>query len=591
MFLATLRPSTARRAEIARPPAPPSCEESVHYPVFNPHDPRHNPAIAIPSWNRNDCYTSRNTSLESPVSWVQSLSKRSLRKARTGFTALRAGVQKRASIFGTSRTVSARRGTTEGPLDQQDNALFPSTISEASTEEDSDFGTHLHRAECKSASSLSGDVDQCPNNWPFSVTITDLNPFQELTGGYWPPGRFLTEAAHSTFPRDLTEGNNRLGLQASKEPTTADYIQLNGFFMNEWNSESEGSLPRMSRSSTSLPGPDCSQITSVKAEPSHSAILTPLSNNLLAPVPLRDPSIKENTSQTMTPLPPPSFPRRLTSDGQPSSRFYTSRSPQVSNAALVVVSRGLVDRVSAYSDSSISRIEDEAEDQALQPAIHHKPSPDLQTEPDQSGCQSITDEAQTQAISESRGNINPSSDAVQAVLTLSLDLGDVTSEMQNSDNHHIPLRPSNDTSGLGCSDLSGEQTPWSARPSEEATVTDSTSVSNNLWAQIENGDLASQLSFTDEYFFVDGKTNVRPDRGDNPTKADRSIISGGSLYNVFGHDRSPSTGTLDVPEIIGPGRPIHIQPPWPYRVERDASDDSIDEYLFTYPMYQSRYFS
>ncbi|OGM41065.1 hypothetical protein ABOM_010227 [Aspergillus bombycis] len=595
-FSVTLRPSMARRARIVRPPAPPpSCEESTHYPVFNPLDPRHNPAVVTSSWNRGGCYAPRNTNLESPVSWVQSLSKRSLRRARSGLIALRAGMQRRASIFGTNRTANIPRAwpssdATEGSSDQRDDASFPSTISEASTEEDSDFGTHLHRTECNDASSLSCDVDKCLDNWPFSVTITDLNPFQELTGGYWPPGLFLTEAAHSIFPRDSTDGNNGLGLQISRELTTGDYIQLDDLFMNESGSESEGSLPRLSRSSKSLPDPGGSQITGAEAEPSHSAILTPLPNTLLAPVSLRDPSVNGSTSQIMDPLPSPGLPRPPTTDGQPSGRFYVSRTPQVSNAALVVESRGLIDRVSAYSDNSIGRTEDEVGDQALTPAIHHESSLDVQAEPPQSECQSTTEEAQTQDIAESGTNASLSNDPVCTVLTLSTNLADATSERPNDDNHHTPPRPSGDTGGLGCSDCSGEQSPWSARPSEEVTVTDLTSVSNNLWTSIENGDLASLLSFTDEYFFVDGKTSGHPDRGDNPTKTERSIMSDEGLYNGLGHDRIPSAGTLDVPEIIGPGRAIHIPPPRPYRAERDASDDSVDEYLLTYPMYQRRYF-
>ncbi|KAE8158361.1 hypothetical protein BDV40DRAFT_307874 [Aspergillus tamarii] len=581
---------------IVRPPAPPpSCEESVHYPVFNPLDPRHNPAVVTSSWNRGGYYTFRNTNLERPVSWVQSLPKRSLRRARSGLIALRMGIQRRASIFGTNRTANIPRAwppsdATEGSSDQQDDASFPSTISEASTEEDSDFGTHLHRTECNDASSLSNNADKCFDNWPFSVTITDLNPFQELAEGYWPPGLFLTEAANSIFPRDSTEGNNGLGLQISRGLTTGDYIQLDDFFMNESDSESGDSLPRLSRSSKSLPEPGCSQITGAEAEPSHLTILTPLPNNLLAPLSLRDSSINGNTSQIMSPLPSPSLPRTPTSDGQSSGRFYTSRTPQVSNAALVVESRGLIDRVGGYSYNSMSRMEGEVEDQVLGSSIHHESSPDVQVEPSHSDCQSTTEEAQTQDIPESGTNDNLSNDPVCAAPTSSLGLADATSEMHNDDDHPSPSRPSGDTGGLGCSDFTGGQTPWSARPSEEVTVTDLTSVSNNLWTPIENGDLASLLSFTNEYFFVDGKTSGHPDRGDNPTKAERSIISDGSLYNELGHNRSPSAGTLDIPEIIGPGRPVHIPPPRQYRVERDASDDSIDEYILTYPMYQRRYF-
>ncbi|KAE8353670.1 hypothetical protein BDV28DRAFT_101803 [Aspergillus coremiiformis] len=606
-FSVTLRPSIAKRARIVRPPtSPPSCEESAHYPVFNPRDPRHNPTAATSSWDGGGYYISQNTNLESPVSWMQSLRKQSLRKARSGLVALRAGMQRRTAIFGTNRTANVPRSwplsdTTEGSSDQQDDSSFPSTVSEASTEEDSDFGTHLHRTECNDSSSLSCDADKCLDNWPFSVTITDLNPFQELTGGYWPPGPFLTEAANSIFPGDSTEGNNGLGLQISRELTTGDYIQLDDCFLNECDSQSEESLPRLSRSSKSPPEVGCS-IPGTNTERAHSTILVmPLSSNTLAPATPRTTSVSGNVHQTMSSLSSTSSPelrRSSASDDevrdsnvilaeQPPGRFYVSRTPQVSNSALVVESHGLIDRVSGYSDNSISRTEDNIEGQAIEPATHQQPPLDLRAEPVVSDCVSIIDDNQTPEICGSRPIAGVSSTPGQTVLTLNMDLGKAASEIQSDDDHCTSSRPSIDTRGLDSGEFSREQAPWSTRPSDEATTTDLTSVSNNLWSPIENGDLTSLLSFTDEYFFVDGKTRSHPDRGDDPTKAEWSIVSEGSLYSGPGS----SAGTLDVPEIIGPRGPIHMQPPRPYRTERDPSDDSVDEYLLTYPMYQRRYFS
>ena len=70
--------------------------ERIHYPVFNPLDPRHNPEISTLSWNARE---QRNSSSESrsPMAWVQSISRRSLHRARSGLMALRSGLRHRSS--------------------------------------------------------------------------------------------------------------------------------------------------------------------------------------------------------------------------------------------------------------------------------------------------------------------------------------------------------------------------------------------------------------------------------------------------------------------------------------------------------------
>ncbi|KAF7588799.1 hypothetical protein BBP40_005192 [Aspergillus hancockii] len=597
-FSVTLRPSIARRARIVRPPAPPlTCEESAHYPIFNPQNPRHNPIATIPTWGEDGYYASQHTDLQSPVSWP----KRSLRRARSGLVALRAGVQRRAAIFSTKRHSS---DATENSSDQ--DGSFPSTISEASTEEDSDFGTHLHRTECNDSSSLSCDVDKCLDNWPFSVTITDLNPFHELTGGYCSPSLFLTETANSIFPRDSTEGQV-LGARMSRDFTTGDYIQLDDYYMNESDSQSGDSNPGLRRSSNTLPEPDSSLIADVDTDTDtvDSTILGPLSNNPIIQTSPQSTDINGDAHLTVS-RPPcassPELPKSLGVNaearspnsakvGQPPTRFYASRAPQVSKVELIVASRGLIDRVSGQSEHSIGDKNSETNKQSLEPVVHQGLSPHSQAERVDSDRLSTTEDSQAQKASELRTSTNTPSNPVQTVLALGLDPATVEPERQSVNSNGPLSRPSGDTGVSNGSDLSGEQAPWLTRPSDEATTTDLTSVSNNLWSPIENGDLTSLLSFTDEYFYVDGKTSGHPDRGDNPTKVERSIVSDGSLYSGLGLDRSPSLGTLDIPEIIGPGRPIHAPSPRPYRVEREASDDSIDEYLLTYPMYQRRYFS
>ena len=136
----------------SRPPTPsPTCEERIHYPVFNPHDPRHNPAATFPLWIRNHYRDSEDSSdTLSTARWMQSLPQRSLRKARSGILA-----------FGRSRSRAQnhRRDIprswlsfgSNGSSDAEDT-FFPSTISEASTENEHEFGTDLYRTRCNGSS-------------------------------------------------------------------------------------------------------------------------------------------------------------------------------------------------------------------------------------------------------------------------------------------------------------------------------------------------------------------------------------------------------------------------------------------------------
>ncbi|KAJ5963725.1 uncharacterized protein N7479_003601 [Penicillium vulpinum] len=76
----------------------PTCQERIHYPVFNPLDPRHNPEIRGSnfSWRRDEQRSSSSES-HSPMAWVQSISRLSLHKARSGLLALRSGLIHRSS--------------------------------------------------------------------------------------------------------------------------------------------------------------------------------------------------------------------------------------------------------------------------------------------------------------------------------------------------------------------------------------------------------------------------------------------------------------------------------------------------------------
>ncbi|KAL5366679.1 hypothetical protein BJX96DRAFT_44590 [Aspergillus floccosus] len=110
-----------------------TCDERAHYPIFNPSDPRHNP-----SWTGEESQH-QEPSNESTASWMRSLPMRSLRKARSGFLALKSGIQSRKG---------PRRGMSNTGVSSNLGNSFPSTISEGSTEEDHDTRSNLHLLRC-----------------------------------------------------------------------------------------------------------------------------------------------------------------------------------------------------------------------------------------------------------------------------------------------------------------------------------------------------------------------------------------------------------------------------------------------------------
>ncbi|KAL4764831.1 uncharacterized protein BDW70DRAFT_93709 [Aspergillus foveolatus] len=120
-----------------------ACEESAHYPVFDPEDPEHNPTL-----ERNGC--PQDVAMQSAyptasLRWMRGLPRRSLRQARSGIQALRTGLRMSCRRTGQisaglwSRSDSA--GSSNDPRYQQ----FSSTVSEASTDTDWEFGTNLYR--------------------------------------------------------------------------------------------------------------------------------------------------------------------------------------------------------------------------------------------------------------------------------------------------------------------------------------------------------------------------------------------------------------------------------------------------------------
>ncbi|EAW13851.1 uncharacterized protein ACLA_068790 [Aspergillus clavatus NRRL 1] len=166
-----IRLPSRKRDRIARPADTSSfCEEIAHYPVFNPRDPRHNPA-ASSSWLQSDYYQSEASKSQSSIRWMQELPRRSLRKAKSGLLALRSGIQRRPlpdsmQHIGDIPNIWSSTDSTGDSSDQ-----FPSSVSDASTEDDGEFGTGLYRAVRNHSSPLYANMESDGLNVPSATGL------------------------------------------------------------------------------------------------------------------------------------------------------------------------------------------------------------------------------------------------------------------------------------------------------------------------------------------------------------------------------------------------------------------------------------
>ncbi|KAL1967051.1 hypothetical protein VTN77DRAFT_3575 [Rasamsonia byssochlamydoides] len=125
------------------PSALPTCEESIHYPVFNPRDPRHNPLAASKSWTTK-MRSSQTASHRKLAQTGQILPTGSLRKARPDLMAVTAGI--RNPPVNLERCLSGSRPAKPDLSTRAET--FPASVSETSTQEDPDFGFDMHRTSC-----------------------------------------------------------------------------------------------------------------------------------------------------------------------------------------------------------------------------------------------------------------------------------------------------------------------------------------------------------------------------------------------------------------------------------------------------------
>ncbi|KAG0157008.1 hypothetical protein PDIDSM_4191 [Penicillium digitatum] len=203
------RPLASKRASITDPvQEEPTCQERIHYPVFNPLNPRHNPEISTLSWHPDEPQSSSSES-RSPMAWIQSISRRSFHKARSGLLALRSGFSHRSSEE--DKEEKSEKGIVNPvALEHERHRHGVSSGAYTSdTQEDVSFGAELSRMNLQSSQSSGTDVGAL-------LRVSSLRsipdsfatyPTSASTPVFYPPTRAVsTSGVNSTFT--LTTDND-----------------------------------------------------------------------------------------------------------------------------------------------------------------------------------------------------------------------------------------------------------------------------------------------------------------------------------------------------------------------------------------------
>ncbi|KAJ5599536.1 hypothetical protein N7450_000603 [Penicillium hetheringtonii] len=221
-----------------------TCLEKIHYPIFDPRNPNHNPHTAhallqSPTRNRQEFQTSSSES-NKQSSWLEEFPRRSIHKARSGLLAIRASLLRFSSREGSDLSETYLAGVPrEDPTHERDYIRRPGLSS--TTQEDLSFGVGLYRTATSPWTGVTDglDEDSVPrgvsslplvnvNSAPAELeshyyTSDDPEPMNEktvsITSGQPPPYRRIEE--NERYHRSSKIPNP--GENANEEPDpTAD---------------------------------------------------------------------------------------------------------------------------------------------------------------------------------------------------------------------------------------------------------------------------------------------------------------------------------------------------------------------------------
>ncbi|KAH2768749.1 hypothetical protein KXV66_004893 [Aspergillus fumigatus] len=624
-----LRSPLRSRNRIERPASSSaSCEEFAHYPVFNPRNPRHNPAASASLWLQSDYCRSRASRAQSSVTWMQDLPRRSLRKARSGLLALRSGMQRRPLPGGHARrsdipSIWSSRDSREGSSDH-----FPSSVSDASTEDDHEFGTGLYRTVRNQSSSSEALKDHShssiPPTSPLPCTVREgpediglrkslaaqekrgvngtsgagVDSALETATTVGAPREHVTEPEHHCYIPGESSTVVQTSTHAISTSPSASLIELGGIKATTENTApSETSKAATPKEPMNLQTSEecikdiCSQTHDSKSVITHSPVIDPEKPRAPeSPEELVNPNVrKHNESIRGHGNAPP--PIASGSTDSMACLYVSSRSPSPTSSVCsresmfrqipaVQLMMGTLELVASSRDCSSGGqtlcCSDVAENDLVSRAFHHAPadhtedgSAPTETEPQQSRAANV---GETQITQAGASFTEPS---------------EMRSSEQEEESASCLLPGLDDTDSFG---IQNNFDPCVARrPPSPRQTEDAPSDSDSIRSPIDIDDALASLIFRDEFFFVDGKSSdIAPDRGDNPIKTGSRIARDGGIYSGPGLDRNTSVRTREIPEIVGPGiyasRRGHLP-----SLERDASD-STDECIVTYPMWERRQF-
>ncbi|KAL4863861.1 hypothetical protein BDV12DRAFT_20913 [Aspergillus spectabilis] len=537
--------SSRRRSRLAKPPTPPpACEESAHYPVFNPEDPRHNPTL-----RRSVCLEeidSLPTTAHSTGSmrWMQGLPGRSLRRARSGLHALRSGLHRRP-VQGTDgdhviNGLWPSSDSAEGSTDPNER-LFSSTVSEASTEEDYDFGTDLYRTGCNypdkknKTSKDTGAPSSTPHPTPAPLPAPLPASSMEIHRPLVPPVQSApTAPSDEAVPSPCTDPNTTIVDDIPAATLDDQWTVISAEVSESWAADEE-----LHPTILELPSPNPSIPEAVAS--------------------LDETGPESPSDDTQIPHVAAEETKMCCVSYSSSNASHQSRVGHIPCGLVEFIERREDNYSSGASSSKSTKARADEENIDLSPDTETA-LPDVRAEDSMQTNfsideQHIGDTAPTVELGNLRG--------MEYYLSLDTLAGNDTPESKISDEEPSP-------NSLDDDDRNAQLSPW---------------------LPTDKGERTSLLSLRDEYFFVDGKsTDLRPDRGDNPIKGERGFTGDGGLYSGPGLDRNVSIRTQEIPEIIGPGGPIGMPSPRPFRRDREGSD-STEEYLVTYSLFQRHYFS
>ncbi|EAW18565.1 uncharacterized protein NFIA_085180 [Aspergillus fischeri NRRL 181] len=519
-------------------------------------------------------------------------------------------------------SIWSSRDSTEGSSDH-----FPSSVSDASTEDDREFGTGLYRTARNHSSSSEALKDHSHNTVPPTsplpctvreglegIGLRNSLAAQEKRGvngtseagvdgasktatTVGAPREHVTEPEHHCHIPDESS-TVQTSTHAFSNSPSASLIELSGIeATTEHTASSETSkAASQKRPLNSQPSEDsmkdiCSQTHDPKPGISHSPVINPEKPTAPeSPEELVNPNVRElNESTRGHEIAPP--PIASGSTDSMACLYVSSRSPSRSSSVssrestfrqipAVQLMMGTLEFFASSRECSSGGqtlcCSDVAENDLISRAIHHAPADHTEdrnvpaeTEPQQSRAANV---GETQVTQAGASFTEPS---------------EARSSAQEEETASCLLPALDDTDSLG---IQNSSDPCVARrPPSPSQTEDGASDSDFIRSPIEIDDALASLIFRDEFFFVDGKSSdIAPDRGDNPIKTGSRIARDGGIYSGPGLDRNTSVRTQEIPEIVGPGMYTSRRGNLP-SLERDASD-STDECIVTYPMWERRQF-